>query len=70
MKERILEEAERGEDVAVKAYKDALAQDLPSDLQSTVRLQYEQVQQAHNQVRALRDQTSTSSSTASYSKTV
>jgi len=51
----ILEEAERGEDVAVKAYRDALAKDLPSDLRTVIETQYREVQQTHNTVRSLRD---------------
>lgn len=51
----ILAEAERGEDAAVKAYQDALAKDLPSDLRSKVESQYNQVLEAHSRVRALRD---------------
>lgn len=51
----ILNEAERGEDVAVKAYKDALAEDLPANVRSAVQNQYTQVQAAHDKVRDLRD---------------
>lgn len=51
----ILNEAERGEDVAVKAYKDALAQTLPANIQSVVQNQYSQVQATHDRVRGLRD---------------
>ena len=51
----VLEEAERGEDAAVKAYRDALGKNLPSDLQSIVSRQYHEVQQTHNAVRELRD---------------
>lgn len=53
----ILEEAERGEDSAVNAYQDALGEELPSDLRAIVQQQYHKVQQAHNQVRTLRDST-------------
>lgn len=51
----ILAEAERGEDMAVKAYKDALAKDLPSDLRTIVERQYQKVQEGHQKVRSLRD---------------
>ena len=51
----ILNEAERGEDVAVKAYQKALEEDLPSDLRSVVEEQYRQILQAHNRVKAMRD---------------
>jgi uncharacterized protein (TIGR02284 family) len=51
----ILDEAERGEDVAVKSYEKALKADLPADLASVVQRQYTQVKQAHDRVRDLRD---------------
>lgn len=53
----ILEEAERGEDVAVKSYQDALGKDLPSDLRSIVAEQFSHIQQCHNRIRSLRDNT-------------
>jgi uncharacterized protein (TIGR02284 family) len=52
----ILVEAERGEDWSVKTYRDALATDLPIEVRSIMEQQYEQVLQAHNRIRALRDQ--------------
>ncbi|MGI8469774.1 MAG: PA2169 family four-helix-bundle protein [Pyrinomonadaceae bacterium] len=51
----ILNEAERGEDAAKKAYKDALEQNLPANIASVVQTQYAQVQAAHDKVRDLRD---------------
>jgi uncharacterized protein (TIGR02284 family) len=61
----ILNEAERGEDVAKSAYKNALEQNLPANVASVVQEQYAAVQAAHDQVKALRDSTNnTSSSTA------
>ncbi|MGI9035524.1 MAG: ferritin-like domain-containing protein [Pyrinomonadaceae bacterium] len=51
----ILNEAERGEDVAKKAYKDALNENLPANVASVVQQQYTQVQTAHDKVRDLRD---------------
>lgn len=51
----ILNEAERGEDVAKKAYKEALEQNLPANVASVVQTQYAQVQAAHDKVRDLRD---------------
>jgi uncharacterized protein (TIGR02284 family) len=53
----ILAEAERGEDSAVKNYRDALSKDLPSDIREVIDRQFRQVAIAHNQVRALRDGT-------------
>ena len=62
----ILNECERGEDVAKNAYKDALAADLPSNVASVIQEQATFVQQAHDRIRGLRDAANnTSSSTAS-----
>ena len=49
----ILEEAERGEDAAVKNYIDVLRKDLPSDLESIVSTQFREIQQAHHAIRKL-----------------
>lgn len=51
----ILNEAERGEDAAKKAYKDALEQNLPANVMNVVQKQSVQVQTAHDKVRDLRD---------------
>ena len=51
----ILTEAERGEDGAATSYREALNKDLPSDLHKIVRQQYEQIEQARNLIRELRD---------------
>ena len=55
----ILVEAERGEDSAVKSYRDALTKDLPTDIRNVVERQYKQIQETHNRVRTLRDATVT-----------
>jgi len=61
----ILNECERGEDVAKAAYKDALTADLPSNVSSVIQTQATHVQQAHDRIRGLRDSANnTSSSTA------
>ncbi len=61
----ILNEAERGEDVAKKAYKDALEQNLPANVNEVVQRQSTAVQAAHDKVKALRDSANnTESSTA------
>ena len=52
----ILEEAERGEDKALAAYRSAIETALPDSVRSTVERQYEGVKRNHAQVRALRDQ--------------
>lgn len=62
----ILNECERGEDVAKNAYKSALEENLPANVTETVQTQYAAVQATHDQVKALRDASSDSgtSSTA------
>jgi uncharacterized protein (TIGR02284 family) len=61
----ILNEAERGEDSAKNAYKDALEQNLPANILSVVQNQYSAVQTAHDNVKAWRDGTNnTTSNTA------
>jgi len=52
---RVLEECERGEDYAVKAYKEALEKDLPATLKQIVQQQYDDVKRAHDHIRSLRD---------------
>jgi uncharacterized protein (TIGR02284 family) len=49
----IVAEAERGEDVAVRAYEKALQTDLPPEVQSKVQRQFTQVKAAHDRVRDL-----------------
>jgi uncharacterized protein (TIGR02284 family) len=41
----VLAECERGEDVARKAYEDALSKDLPADVRSMIERQYQGVRQ-------------------------
>ena len=59
----ILNECERGEDVAKNAYKEALEESLPANVIETVQTQYTAVQAAHDRVKALRDSTSNDSTT-------
>jgi uncharacterized protein (TIGR02284 family) len=49
----IIAECERGEDVAVKAYEQALASALPQDLKGLVERQFLKVKEAHDQIRSL-----------------
>jgi uncharacterized protein (TIGR02284 family) len=49
----IIAECERGEDVAVKAYEQALGSELPSDLRALVERQFLKVKDAHDQIRSL-----------------
>lgn len=51
----ILAEAERGEDSAVSAYKDALEKDLPAPVRDIVSRQSAEVKMVHDKVRNLRD---------------
>ncbi|WP_439883077.1 ferritin-like domain-containing protein [Pontibacter sp. MBLB2868] len=52
---RVLEECERGEDYAVSSYRDALKKDLPGDLKAIVQQQYEDIKNAHDHIKTLRD---------------
>lgn len=52
----ILSEAERGEDAIKKAYQDALNEsELPLEAQELVRSQAQQINAAHDRIKALRD---------------
>ena len=64
----ILNECERGEDVAKNAYKEALEENLPANVTEVVQRQATAVQTAHDRVKALRDSANNSgSSTAGMS---
>lgn len=52
----MLEETERGEDAALKAYRNALKEDLPIEVRSVVEAQQQGVKRNHDQIRALRDE--------------
>jgi uncharacterized protein (TIGR02284 family) len=51
----ILNEAERGEDIAKNAYEKATAMSLPANVSSVIQKQYAGVKMAHDKVRDLRD---------------
>ena len=51
----ILEECERGEDVAKAKYRKALEERLPEDIRVVVQRQYDGVMRNHDQIRDLRD---------------
>lgn len=51
----ILNECERGEDIAKKQYKEALDHPLPADVRTVVERQYQGVLRNHDQVKSLRD---------------
>lgn len=52
----VLNECERGEDVALRSYRDALEKDLPANIRAVVERQYQGVLRNHDQVKALRNQ--------------
>ena len=51
-----LEEAERGEDSALKKYREAAGKDLPADVKAVVQRQLQGAQTNHDQIKALRDE--------------
>jgi uncharacterized protein (TIGR02284 family) len=51
----MLNEAERGEDAALAAYRKALKRNLPSDVRMLVQRQLDGVQRNHDQIKSLRD---------------
>ena len=53
----ILAECERGEDSAVKEYKEAMQEGLSSPVSDIVSRQYTEVQNAHDRIKQLRDAT-------------
>ena len=53
--ETMLNECERGEDVSVARYRKALQENLPHELHALVQRQFEEVRQAHDEIRVLRD---------------
>ena len=52
----VLDEAERGEDRALAAYRDAMKMELPTSVQPIVERQYQGAKANHDQMRTLRDQ--------------
>ena len=53
--EAMLDECERGEDVAMARYRDALEEPLPEDVKQIVERQYQGVRRNHDQVRDMRN---------------
>jgi uncharacterized protein (TIGR02284 family) len=49
----IISECERGEDVAVRNYRQALEKNLPTDIRAVVERQFVQVKEAHDHIRSL-----------------
>lgn len=54
--EAILNECERGEDVAKRSYETALGKSLPANIKTIVERQYAGVLKNHDQVKAMRNQ--------------
>jgi uncharacterized protein (TIGR02284 family) len=54
--ETILEECERGEDLALRQYADAIANPLPADLHSLLQRHLQGVSRTHDQIRRLREE--------------
>ena len=54
--EAILNECERGEDVAKRSYASALEEDLPANIRAIVERQQQGVLRNHDQVKAMRNQ--------------
>ncbi|RJF97414.1 PA2169 family four-helix-bundle protein [Noviherbaspirillum saxi] len=52
----VLQECERGEDVAAASYRSALEKNLPVEVRAMVERQYQGVLQNHDKVKSLRDQ--------------
>lgn len=51
----MLNECERGEDIALNRYRKALEEDLPAEVEQVVRRQYDGARRNHDQIKALRD---------------
>lgn len=52
----VLAECERGEDVAVRSYRNALDKNLPADVRTVVERQFQGVLKNHDEVKRLREQ--------------
>jgi uncharacterized protein (TIGR02284 family) len=53
----LMEECERGEDSAMKEFREAIAQPFPSQVQAKVQDCFQQVKRSHDQIRRLRNVT-------------
>ena len=54
--EAILSETERGEDMAIASYRNALERELPPAIRTVIERQYQLVVRNHDEVKRLRDQ--------------
>lgn len=57
--EAVLDECERGEDIAMNNYEAALEKDWPLNLRSVIERQYQGLRENHDQVKRLRNQAAT-----------
>jgi uncharacterized protein (TIGR02284 family) len=53
--EALLDECERGEDVAVREFRSALDKNLPADIKQTVQSLFSQVKSSHDRIKQLRN---------------
>lgn len=60
---QILTQTERGEDLSLKTYREALREEIPVQLRAILERQLQQVQEAHNWIRRLRDKTAEAAKT-------
>jgi len=51
----ILDECERGEDSAKRAYEESLQEDLPADVRTLIGKQYREVKMNHDSIREMRN---------------
>jgi uncharacterized protein (TIGR02284 family) len=51
----VLDECERGEDTAKRAYEEALQEDLPADVRTLIGKQYREVKMNHDSIREMRN---------------
>ena len=51
----VLDECERGEDSAKRAYEEALQEDLPADVRTLIGKQYREVKMNHDSIREMRN---------------
>jgi uncharacterized protein (TIGR02284 family) len=63
----ILNECERGEDIAKSEYKSALEKSLPANIRETVQNQYSSILAAHDRIKALRDSADNETATSATS---
>jgi len=63
----ILNECERGEDIAKSNYSSALEKPMPAELAEVIRRQFNSILEAHRKIKSLRDSANNNANTASAS---